>query len=319
MQRILRMDANESCYGPSPHAVRAAANALCEINLYPDDSNRSLRKALSDRLGVPADQIIFGNGSSELIELIARAFLRPGQNSITADSTFVLYRPATEWTGAQCREIPLCDWKFDLEAIRRSIDDYTALIYIANPNNPTGTHLSQRQIETFLDEVPSHVVTVLDQAYFEYTEDREDPPLTDRLIILRTFSKIYGLAGLRIGYGVAKKELIQQLDRVRSQYNINSIAQAAALAALEDQDHIRTIKAKHDLERTFMETELSGIGIPFVPSITNFMFLVIPNPAETSETLRLQGIRTRLVKQGIRITLGTHEENLQLLEALKSL
>lgn len=319
MQRILRMDANESCYGPSPRAVRAAADALCGINLYPDDSNPHLRRALTDRFGVPADQIIFGNGSSELIELIARAYLRAGQNSVTADSTFVLFRPATEWTGAQCREIPLRDWKFDLEAIRSAIDENTRIIYIANPNNPTGTHLPPRELEAFLNDVPSHVVTVLDQAYFEFTEDPNDLPEREGVIVLRTFSKIYGLAGLRIGYGVASKKIIEHLDRVRSQYNINSVAQAAALAALEDPDHIRTVKAKHKQERSFMETELSRIGIPFVPSITNFMLLLVSNPEETCNDLRQYGIRTRLVKPGIRVTLGTHNENLQFLEALKSL
>ncbi len=317
MPRILRMDANESCYGPSPLAVRAAADTLSEINLYPDDNNPQLRNALSDRFGVAADQFIFGNGSSELIELITRAYLHPGQNSVTADSTFVLFRPATEWTGAKCREIPLRNWKFDLEAIRLAIDENTRLIYIANPNNPTGTHLPQREIQTFLKDLPSHIVTVLDQAYFEFTEDSNDLP--HGVILLRTFSKIYGLAGLRIGYGVASKEIIQHLDRIRSQYNINSVAQAAALAALEDPDHIRAVKEKHERERKFMETELDRMGIPFVPSITNFILLLASNPETTCEELAQHSIRTRLVKHGIRVTLGTHDENLRFLEALKSL
>jgi len=238
-------------------------------------------------------------------------------NRYPADSA--LDRPATQHTGAECREIPLQDSRYDLEAIRRAADDQTRIIYIANPNNPTGTLLPQQEISAFLNDVPPHVAVVLDQAYLEYTEDSGNLLERERVIVLRTFSKIYGLAGLRIGYGIASEEIIRQLNRVRSPYNTSSVAQAAALAALNDQEHVRTSKAKNDQERSFLETELAGIGVPFVPSVTNFMLLTVSNHEAFCNSLRQCGILVRLGKHGARVTLGTHEENLLFLTALKDL
>jgi histidinol-phosphate aminotransferase len=328
LPKVYKMASNENCLGPSSLALDAMKTAAEKTHRYPDGSGYLLRKKLSTHLNVPMEQIILGNGSTDLVETIARAYLQPGDNTITADQTFVMYRIATIAVNGECRMIPVRQFSYDLEGILRAIDSRTRVIYIANPNNPTGTMLGSREFENFLREVPPDVLVVHDEAYREYV-DGDYPDSVDaarrnaNLVLLRTFSKIYGLAGIRIGYGVSCEEIILNLNRLRSPFNTNSIAQAAAIAALDDTEHLRRSREHNRVERRFLETELKARHVPFVPSVTNFLLLTVPGCMRIYQAMLQQGIIARPMKsfnnqEGIRVTVGRHEENTAFLAALEN-
>jgi histidinol-phosphate aminotransferase len=319
---IIRLGSNENSFGASPLAIDAIEREMRAVHRYPEDGAIELRGAIARKVRVQTDQIILGNGSTELVQFCANLLLQPDDNAVTANNTFVMYRIATILAGGMCKEARLSNYKYDPELLRESIDDHTKLVLIANPNNPTGTMIDDTDLESFLKTVPPDVLIVLDEAYFEFVE-RSDYPngvkyLSEysNLLVLRTFSKIYGLAGLRIGYGIGHPELIANLNRIRAPFNTSNVAQAAALAALNDEDHVRVSRESTIEERNFLEQELSEAKIPYVSSVANFVFLPAKDAAGLQQRLLDKGVFVRAVKNGLRVTVGRREENLEFLGAL---
>lgn len=277
LARIVKLASNENVLGPSPKALQALRAAVSRVAEYPEGSCPALREKLSQRLGLAEDQIVFGAGSDEIIHLICLAFLNPGDEVVTGHPSFVIYDTNTRLFGGKLHLVPLKNFVFDLEGMLARVNRKTKIVFIANPNNPTGTIVRGRELRRFLQALPPRVITVLDEAYVEYVEDpafesglrflRRHP-----VIVLRTFSKIYGLAGLRIGYGVGPRELIQYCERVREPFNVNRLAQAAAEAALDDHEHVEKSRLHAWREKRFLVEKLGGLGIEPVPSEANFLF-----------------------------------------------
>jgi histidinol-phosphate aminotransferase len=327
LQRIIRMASNENAWGPSPLAVKAIQSAATEAHLYPAGNGSKLRMALANRHNVSPDEIILGNGSTELIDLIARTYLSTDQNAITADQTFPLYWLAVMSVNATCIQIPTRNHAFDLSRMREAIDSNTRLLYVANPNNPTGSMISRSDLETFLAKVPENVVVVLDEAYMDFADPNEFPNGLNYLkrypniIVLRTFSKVYGLAGMRLGYAIACPEIITNLNRVRMPYNTSLMAEAGALAALEDRAHVQKCIELNRQEREFLTGELGNRGIRVLPSAGNFLLMLLSNVDELHKRILATGVFLRPtawfgVPDGLRITVGKHEENVAFLDAI---
>ena len=326
---ILRLAANENVLGPSPKAVEAAKGALFDVNWYPDGGATLLKNALAERHDTTPAHIAVGNGSNELIELLVRTFVGPGETVVTSWPSFVVYRLVTQAAGRECLIAPLRDDRYDLSAMAALVDRRTKLVFIANPNNPTGTYVPRRQLAAFLDRIPRSVIVVLDEAYFEYaTADDYPDGLTDfrgrsRLVVLRTFSKIYGLAALRLGYGVMDPSLVHFIDCTRQPYNVNQVAQAAGLAAMADREHVE--KSQHMVREGKAELKkgIEALGLHAVPTEANFMVVRFSQPAAAiSEALRLRGVLARDMRgydmpDTIRLTIGTRAMNLRVLEALE--
>lgn len=324
----VRIASNENPLGPSPRAMEAARKALPHSHRYPDGSGRLLRQALSSRLHVPVKQVVLGNGSTELVELLARTFLGPDGWGVMAEQAFVMYKIAVMAVNGHAREVPLRDMRHDLEALAAACDERTVLVYIANPNNPTGTYASTAELRRYFERVPPGVITVLDEAYAEYI-DRPDYPSGleflhrgERIVVLRTFSKIYGLAGLRLGYGLAPADVVEGIERIRSPFNTSRIAQAAALAALDDQEHVDRSRVLNREGMALLEGEFSARGLRFVPSVANFILLDVGRDAEgVYQALLGEGVIPRPVgaygfPTCLRVTVGTGPENWRLLSAL---
>lgn len=328
VSRVCKLASNENSLGPSPAAMQAVKEVLEKSNRYPDGSGYYLRMALAGKLNVPFSQIILGNGSTDLVEMLGRAYLQPGLNSVTSEQSFVMYRIATLAAGGRCVLVPVSNHRYDLDGIRRVINKDTRLVFIANPNNPTGTMVTKSELEAFLKAVPPHVLVVLDEAYKEFV-GREDYPngldyLADHpnVVVLRTFSKVYGLAGLRIGYGVACEEVVTNLNRVRSPFNTGSLGQVAALAAIHDDAHVERSARSNREEREFLNRELDSMKVPRVDSVTNFILIPIDNSMAIFNKLLREGIIVRPMPtfsghEGLRVTIGRHEENVAFLAALK--
>lgn len=328
---LLLLAANENVLGPSPKAVDAAARALKESHLYPDGGSNELKAALSKKLGVAKETLVIGNGSNDIIELLVRTFVGPEDTVVTAWPSFVVYRLVTQAHGRDAIVAPLRKLRYDLSAMAALIDQRTKLVFIANPNNPTGTYVSKREVAAFLDRIPRSAIVVLDEAYFEYTTAADYPNgLKDftgrpRLVVLRTFSKAYGLAGLRVGYGVMDPLLVDYVDRVRQPYNVSVVAQAAAMAALEDDAHLEKSKEMVRAGMKQLEEGFRKMGIEPVPSQANFVLVRLPHPGnELQEALKERGILVRAMAgygmpETIRITVGTQEMNARVLAALEEL
>jgi histidinol-phosphate aminotransferase len=296
--------------------------------LYPDGGGFLLRNALSKRLGCAHDNIILGNGSNEIIKLVGHGFLNPGDQIATFEHAFIAYKLVATLFGARTIEAPAPNFQPDLNALLNAITPKTKIVFIANPNNPTGVLLSQNKIDNFLTRVPDSVVTVLDEAYYEFLDN---PPDTHRhvrdgrnVIVLRTFSKIHGLASLRVGYGIARAEVIEILQKTRQPFNVNGIAQIAALAALEDSDHIRETKRVVDEGRMFLEKELTTMRLRFVPSAGNFVFVHVGDGAAVFRKMLARKIIVRPLAgynlpEWLRITIGTMEQNQKCIAALKEI
>jgi len=323
----IKLASNENPFGPSPRALAAIAQALPSLHRYPDGSGYYLRRALAERLGVPADGIILGNGSNEIIELASRAFLRPGDEAVMADQAFVIYQMVVQAAGALPRPVPLKRSTHDLDAIAAAIGPATKLVFLANPNNPTGTIYKRDEWEDFLASVPPAVLVVADDAYADYVEDPDYPDALayqrrDRLLLtLRTFSKIYGLAGLRIGYGVGPLPLIEVLNRVRQPFNVNALAQVAALAALEDAEHVARTRANNREGLAFLAEACRRLGRPYVPSWANFLLIDVGDGARVYEALLRKGVIVRPMDvygmpHHLRVTVGLPEENRRLVASL---
>ncbi|MBI4536977.1 MAG: histidinol-phosphate transaminase [candidate division NC10 bacterium] len=327
----VKLASNENPLGPSPKALAALQAALPELHRYPDGPGFRLCQALARHWGVAADMLVLGNGSNELLELVGRAFLVPGDEVVYAEQAFVVYEMVAQTSGATRVRVPLKDFTHDLDGLRRAITPKTKLVFLANPNNPTGTAVPPQALETFLADVPPEVVVVLDEAYYEYLPEGERPDALRFvregrwLLVLRTFSKIYGLAGLRLGYGMGPAPLTAILHRLRAPFNTNALAQAGAIAALTDTEHVARSRAVNEAGRRLLTEGLARLGLRVVPNVANFVLVDVGRSgAATSDALLRRGVIVRPVAgygfpNHLRITIGTPEENTRCLAALAAL
>lgn len=324
---IVKLASNENPFGPSPKALAAAQRALVHGELYPDGGCFELRRALATARGLTPDQFVIGNGSNEIIELLGHAFVGPGDEVVMGAPAFVVYKLATLLFGAKAVEVPLRDWRHDLPAIAAAVTARTKLVYVCSPNNPTGTANPEAELLAFARALPEHVIAVFDEAYAEYLERAPDlrPLIAEgrKVVCLRTFSKIYGLAALRIGYGYGSADLVALLNRVRQPFNVNAIAQAAAIAALEDREFAAQCAAANRAGLEQIEAGCRKLGLNFVPSVANFMLIEVGDGLKIFDLLQKNSIIVRPVKSyglptWIRVTVGTAAQNDRLLQALAS-
>lgn len=323
---IIKLASNENAIGPSPKAIAALRSAIESAHLYPHGGGFYLREAIAARLGLRTQNLILGNGSNEIIEFIGHAFLNSGDDVIASEFAFIAYKLVAQLFGARTIETPTINFRPDLEAILRAVTPGTRIIFIANPNNPTGCLLGSDEIDNFLSRVPAHIVTVLDEAYFEFLDSPPDSLRYVRkgrnVVVLRTFSKIHGLANLRVGYGIASPEMIEVLQKTRQPFNVNGLGQIAALAALGDEEHLRKSKRIADEGRAYLEKQFGAMKLKFVPSAGNFVFVNVGNgPAVFKKLLAMKIIVRPLRGYGLpewlRITVGTMEQNQKCIAALK--
>jgi histidinol-phosphate aminotransferase len=325
----IKLASNENPLGASPKAVEAMRGCLDKVYFYPDGGGYYLREKLAKLRGLEMDQIILGAGSTDLIETVAYTFLTVGDEGITSESSFYFYRLSIEETGAGLVEVPLRDMTFDLPAIARAVTPRTKLIFLGNPNNPTGTMFTASELDRFLDLIPPRILVVIDEAYADYVDHPDYSHSLDyvragrNVLVLRTFSKVYGLAGLRIGYGMGHPELIEALNRIRSPFNASLLAQVAAMAALDDREHVARSVELNRREMKFLTQELTLAGVRYTPSVANFVLIDTGRDGEEDFIRLLQeGVIVRPVKlygfpTSLRVTVGTHAENEQFLEALR--
>ncbi len=324
----IKLASNENALGPSPKAIAAIAKRLKSVNRYPEGTCFYLKQNLAKRLKVKETNLIFGNGSDELIDIILKTIRQPGAEIVTSDVTFVEYKICGRINDFTVRTVPLRDFKYDLEAIKEVINSNTKAIFIANPNNPTGTYVSSREVSDFLNAIDDNILVVFDEAYIEYVEEKDFPdllPLINQknIVILRTFSKIYGLAGLRIGYMIAAQDFIKSCERVRQPFNVNSLAQYAALAALDDKIFEKKSRNLIKTEKKFLYKAFLRLGIWFKESAANFIFVRLGEDVEKIfQELLKKGVIIREMsgfnlKNYARITIGTRKENTKLIKALK--
>ena len=322
----VKLASNENPRGPSPKAQAVLSEAAQTLNRYPDGGGHRLRRALAERWKVTPDHVILGNGSDEIIGLLVRAFLSPGDEAVMADQTFPIYRMEVRAAHGAAVEVPLKDWRHDLPAMADAITARTRLLFVCNPNNPTGTIVSAAEVDALMARVPEQVIVVFDEAYCEYVRSRDFPDSLGfvkqnrHVIALRTFSKIYGLAGLRIGYGVTTPEITGYLNRVRPPFNANSLAQRAALAALEDEEHVVLSRAMNQAEMATARAGLAALGLHPVPSDANFLFFDVGRDGRAVfEALLREGVIVRHIEgRMLRVTIGLPEENERFLQALKN-
>ncbi|HEV2178094.1 MAG TPA: histidinol-phosphate transaminase [Terriglobia bacterium] len=325
----IKLASNENPLGPSPLAIEAARRCLDRVHLYPDGNGYALRRKLAEHHGLEMDQIILGAGSTDLIELAAKTFLTPGDEAITSSSAFYIYRLAIEEMGAGLVLVPMRAFAYDLADMARAVTPRTKLIYLGNPNNPTGTMFTATELDRFLDSLPARVLVVLDEAYYHYVRRADYSRSLDRvragrnLLVLRTFSKVHGLAGLRIGYGCGHPELIEALNRIRSPFNASSVAQAAGLAALDDREHVERSVESNTREMAFVTEELALMGVPYTPSVANFVLMDTGRDGD-EDFVRLlhHGVIVRPMKlygfpTSLRATIGAHADNERFLDALQ--
>lgn len=325
----IKLASNENPLGPSPLAVKAIQGELTRLNRYPDGSGYYLKSRLSEFLGLPRERIIIGNGSNELIELVIRTFVQREDQVIQACPTFLVYEKVVTASGAELQSVPLKDFRLDLDSILKAVNDRTKVLFINNPNNPTGSALLKNEVKAFLGALPKDILVVLDEAYIDFVFDsevadgRELLDVFPRLLVLRTFSKLYGLAGLRVGYGFADAAIIDYMDRVRQPFNVNTLAQAGARAALDDVDFVnRTL----ELTRTglaYLCQELDGLGLEYLPTHTNFFLIKVrPGGKQVYQQMLKQGVIVRAMdsyglSEYIRINVGLAEENERFIRTLK--
>ena len=325
LPRIIKLASNENPLGSSPKALAALREGISALHRYPDGGAFRLREALADRWKVTLDQVILGNGSDEILGLLTRTFLTPGDEAVMADQTFIIYKMEVTAAHGKPIVVPLKQWRHDLRAMAAAVTDRTRLLFLCNPNNPTGTIVSADEVELLLSRVPAHVVVVFDEAYFEYVRSQQFPDSMAYLkqgrnvIVLRTFSKIYGLAGLRIGYGVTTAEIADFLNRVRPPFNANSLAQRAALAALGDEEHVARSRAMNEAGMEQMVKGLSALGFAPIPSEANFIYVDVGRDGRVVfEAMLREGIIIRHIEGPmVRVTVGLEEENREFLAALK--
>lgn len=333
----IKLASNETPFGPSPHAVRAMQAVLPECNFYPDNDARELRARLAERHGVEPGQVAVTAGSTALLGIIARTLLAPGLNAVTSKLSFIVYPIATRATGGELIEVPVKHDGFDLDAVRAAINGNTRIVFLANPNNPTGTLVPAKELDRFLDKVPEHVITVLDEAYYDFAQYFAAERGVDyshwleylqqerRVVVLRTFSKAHGLAGVRIGYGLGPVELMSHFTRMRTTFSISAVAQAGALAALEDQAHTTRALENNAREAPRLLEGLSELGYRPVPTWTNFVYCELGEDADAiARRMQAEGVIIRPLgpwgaPTAIRVTIGTPEQNQTFLKAFRKI
>jgi histidinol-phosphate aminotransferase len=325
-EEITKLASNENPLGPSERVRAAIEMAAAEANFYPDGGAFHLRRALADALKFAPENIILGNGSNEIIEFIGHAFLRPGTAIVTSENAFVAYRLVAGLFGAEVIAVADRDHRFDLDAIAEAITPETRVLFIANPNNPTGTLVDQSTIDQFMARVPEDVVVVFDEAYYEYLDDPPDTLQFVRqgrnIVVLRTFSKIHGLASARLGYGIARPELIRVLQKTREPFNVNGLVQAGAVAALADVEHQRKTKQLTDEGRGYLQEQFRNLGLTIVPSVANFVLVKVGDGKSTFEKMLREGVIVRPMNgyplpEWVRISVGTMGQNRRCIAALR--
>jgi histidinol-phosphate aminotransferase len=325
---ITKLASNENPLGPSPKAINAMRAALCLAQLYPDGGGFYLRNALARKLRLGAENIILGNGSNEIIEFAGHAFLNAGEDVITPKYSFIAYQLVAKLFGALTIETSAPEFQPDLNALLDALTPKTKIVFIANPNNPTGALIPQERIDNFISRLPEHIITVFDEAYFEFLNGAPDllPYIREgrNLILLRTFSKIHGLASLRVGYGIARPELIEVLQKTRQPFNVNGIGQIGALAALEDEEHLRETKRVVDAGRDYLESQFRAMKLEFAPSAGNFVSVKVGDGMGVFKKLLgkkiiVRPLRNYNLPKWLRITVGTMEQNKKCIAALKEI
>jgi histidinol-phosphate aminotransferase len=323
----IKLASNENPLGPSPKALAAVKKALEGLNRYPDGSGFYLSQALAKKYEVDIKQILPGNGSNELIELVVRTFVQPGDEVISADPSFVVYKMITQAAGGVNIIVPCKDMRHDLDAMAERITPKTKIVFIANPNNPTGTMNTKAEMDQFMGRVPDHVIVAVDEAYFEYVTHADYPDSLDYLkegkhiLVLRTFSKIYGLAGLRIGYGITTPEIAELMNKVRQPFNTNSLGQIGALAALGDRKHVEKSIAINNEGKQFLYQSFQQLGVSFIKTETNFiLFETAQEGKDVYTALIKQGVIVRpMGGQRLRVTIGLPEENKRFVSELEKI
>ena len=321
-----KIASNENPLGPSPLVVKALENALPQIGRYPDGAAHNLTRALSKFLGFNSNQIILGNGSNELLVLLGQLVLCPGDEVLFSENTFFVYTLTTQLFEGTPKSIPMKNFTHDLQGFTNALSDKTRLVFICNPNNPTGTIVSNSEIESFLKSCPSDVLVVLDEAYYEYVEDPkyfESLKLIQNypnLVILRTFSKAYALAGLRIGYGIAHPDLVEVFQKTRQPFNVNALAMVAAEMALTDRSHVKKVVELNNRMRMRLMEGLSHLGIRPIPTQANFIYFELEHAPEIYQELLKKGIIVRpLGLKALRVTTGTETETQNFLNVIEEL
>jgi len=324
---ILKLSSNEHPCGPFPTALRAMEAVLPRLNRYPDGSARALRRAICAHLGITDAHLSVGNGSNELIRLIAQAVLRPGDEVVFAWPSFVVYPMVTQMFGATAVRVPLTDDEVhDLDALAAAITEKTRIVFLCNPNNPTGTIYHTDEFERFLDALPEHVLLVVDEAYFEFVCDERYPNALDwfdgerPLAVLRTFSKIYSLAGLRVGYGALPEPLARAVDKIREPFNVNTVAQVAAYYSLGDETEVERRRRENQEQKTYLYSAFDRLGISYVPSETNFVYLRTERPVEVFEALLGEGVIVRDfgTAPALRVGIGSPEDTRATIDAFEA-
>ncbi|HEX3890417.1 MAG TPA: histidinol-phosphate transaminase [Verrucomicrobiae bacterium] len=325
---IIKVASNENPFGPSPLALTAMQKSLKGVNLYPDGNAFYLKQKLAAKLGVEPANLILGNGSNEIIEFVSHALIAPGDDVVVSQFCFAIYPIVAKMFGANLVIVPAKNYGHDLPAMLRVITPKTRIVFVANPNNPTGTLAPREEVIQFINEVPDDVLLVMDEAYIEFLDDAVDLVSLIRLgvrknlILMRTFSKIYGLAGLRIGYGIGNSDFISTLEKIRQPFNVNLLAQTAALAALDDDDHVRKTRVNNFAGLEFFRRAFRDLKLEFVPSSANFILVRVGEGQKVFDAMQKQGVIVRpmggyQLPEWIRISVGTPKENERCLDTLK--
>ena len=329
LRSVVKLASNESPFGPAPSVIREITKQAVNLNRYPEGSCFYLREKLAKILGIKKNQLFFGNGSDEIIVLAIRAFVNPGDEVVISNPTFLIYEIASKVAGAKIKKVPFKNFRYNLEAMKKAITKRTKIVFIANPDNPIGTYVTEAEVQRFLKGVPKDLIVYFDEAYYELVSKRDYPDTLKllnqgkNLIITRTFSKSYSLAGLRIGYGISKPRIIEWLNRVREPFNVNSLAQVAALKSLENKKHLKKLRKFIKEGKRFICTNIKNMGLEFVPSATNFVLINVKRDStEIFKKLLKSGIIVRDMKAWnfktyIRVTIGTKEENKKFITALR--
>jgi len=332
---IVKLASNENPLGPSPKALQAIEAEFAELTRYPDGNGFELKKALCAKLGIQSEQITLGNGSSDILEFIVKVFVNAGDEVVFSQHAFAIYALVSKMQGAECISVPAKDYGHDLDAMANAITEKTRIVFVTNPNNPTGTWLTKTEISDFLQKVPSNVIVLLDEAYYEYVNEAEYPNGIDylaqypNLVITRTFSKAYGLASLRVGYGISHTDIADLMNRVRPPFNVNSMALAAAVATLSDDEYVAESKKLNDDGLVYLTAEFDRLGLPYIPSVGNFISFEIPaekniSAADVNQKLLQAGVIVRPVANyempnHLRVSVGTEAENKAFIEALNKI
>ena len=330
LKTVAKLASNENALGPSPKAVKAIKGALSKVNRYPDGDCFYLKQKLAKRLKTAPGNLTFGCGSDEIIVLALRAFVEKEDQVVIARPTFLIYELASRIAGAKVKTVPLKDFRYDLKAMKKAINAKTKIVFIANPDNPTGTYVTGGEVRKFMRGLPRNLIVYFDEAYYELVAKNDFPNTLQYLnshnvIIARTFSKAYGLSGLRIGYGIARAEIIDCLNKVREPFNVNSLAQVAAYSALDDSAHLVRTRKNLREGKSYLYKNLQKLNLSFVKSVTNFVLIKVgPSAQKIYQQLLRKGIIVRSMRAWgmndfLRVTVGTMPENRKFIKALKDI